>query len=157
METWLSPDKSQDKYGGMHREILKEQKICLSSVDWEQLIDPTNVNQSLLTWENYFMESCIPKGVLPKRKNLPWLSKNIRQAMQKRNNVYKRAKLSGCSQLWNKFRTMRNKVTTMLRNSKQAFFNRNVNTTNKKQFWKTMKYMRLDKSTIPVDSFTGRQ
>ena len=96
----------------------------LSSVDWEQLIDPTDVNQSLLTWENYFMnvmESCIPKGILPKRKNLPWLSKNIRRAMQKRNNVYKRAKLSGCSQLWNKFRTMRNRVTTMLRNSKQAF------------------------------------
>ena len=65
----------------------------LSSVDWEQLIDPTDVNQSLLTWENYFMnvmESCIPKGILPKRKNLPWLSKNIRRAMQKRNNVYKK-------------------------------------------------------------------
>ena len=37
---------------------------------------------------------------------------------------------------------MRNKVTTMLRNSKQVFLNGNVNTTNKKQFWKTMKYMR---------------
>ena len=67
-------------------------KDMLSIVDWEQLIDPTDVNQSLLTWENYYMnvmESCIPKGILPKR-----------------------------------------------------------NTTNKKQFWKTMKYMRLDKSTI---------
>ena len=30
-------------------------KDMLSSVDWEQLIDPTDVNQSLLTWENYFM------------------------------------------------------------------------------------------------------
>ena len=62
----------------------------LSSVDWEQLIDPTDINQSLLTWENYFrnvMESCMPKGILPKRKNLPWLSKNIRWAMQKRNNI----------------------------------------------------------------------
>ena len=36
----------------------------LSSLDWEQLIDPTDINQSLLIWENYFMnvmESCIPK------------------------------------------------------------------------------------------------
>ena len=32
-------------------------------------------------------------------------------------------------------------------------FNRNVNTTNTKQFWKTMKYMRSDKSTILT--FTG--
>ena len=27
----------------------------LSSVDWDQLIDPTDVNQSLLNWEQYFM------------------------------------------------------------------------------------------------------
>ena len=57
----------------------------------------------------------------------------------------------------NKFRTMRNKVTTMLRNSKQVFLNGNVNTTNKKQFWKTMKYMRLDKSTIPTLSLDDNE
>ena len=130
----------------------------LSSVDWDQLIDPTDVNQSLLNWEQYFMnvmESCIPKGVLPRRKNVPWLSKNMHRAMQKRNNMYRRAKLSGSAQLWNKFRTMRNKVTAMLRTSKQSFFNRNVNTSNKKQFWKTMKYMRAGKSTIPTLSLDG--
>ena len=65
--------------------------------------------------------------------------------------------LSGCSQVWKMFRTMKNKVTTMLRNSKQAFFNRNVNTTNKKQFWKTVKYMRLDKSTILTVSLDENQ
>ena len=50
----------------------------LSSVDWDQLIDPTDVNQSLLNWKQYFMnvmESCILKGVLPRRKNVPWLSR----------------------------------------------------------------------------------
>ena len=45
----------------------------------------------------------------------------------------------------------------MLQNSKQAFFNRNVNTTNKKQFWKTVKYMRLDKSTILTVSLDDNQ
>ena len=55
------------------------------------------------------------------------------------------------------FRTMRNKVTTMLQNSKQGFFNRNVNTTNKKQFWKTVKYRRLDKSTILTVSLDDNQ
>ena len=72
----------------------------LSSVNWEQLIDHNDVNESLVTWENYFMnvmESCIPKGILFKRKNIPWLSKNIRWARQKRNNIYRWAKLSECS------------------------------------------------------------
>ena len=43
----------------------------------------------------------------------------------------RKARLSGSSQCWNMFRTMRNKVTTMLRTSKQSFFNRNVNAFNK--------------------------
>jgi len=33
------------------------------------------------------MESCIPKCVLPRRKNVPWLSRNIHQAMQKGCNM----------------------------------------------------------------------
>lgn len=70
--------------------------------------------------------------------------------MQRSNNIHRKAKLAGTSQLWNKFKTMRNEVTTMLRNSKQLFFNRNVNTMDKKQFWKTMKYMRTEHSTIPT-------
>ena len=32
----------------------------LSSVDWDQLIDPTDVNQSLLNWEQYFMNVMNP-------------------------------------------------------------------------------------------------
>ena len=61
--------------------------------------------------------------------------------------MHRRAKLSGSPQLWNKFKTMRNKVTSMLCNSKQLFFNRNVNEMDKKQFWKTM---RTDQSIIPT-------
>ena len=43
----------------------------LSSVDWDQMIDSTNVSQSLLHWEQCFinvMVSCVSKGMLPKRK-----------------------------------------------------------------------------------------
>ena len=64
--------------------------------------------------------------------------------------MHSRAKLSGSPQLWNKFKTMRNKVTSMLHNSKHLFFDRNVNTKDKKQFWKTIKYMRTEPSTIPT-------
>jgi len=61
-------------------------------VDWEQLIDHNDVNQSLGTWENYFRNPVYPR-VFPKRKNLPWLSNNIPQPMQKMNNIYRRATL----------------------------------------------------------------
>jgi len=53
-------------------EILKE--LMMSSINWGHLIDPNDIDRSLLTWDQYFMDvigSCIPKGVLPRRKNVP--------------------------------------------------------------------------------------
>ena len=47
---------------------------------------------------------------------------------------------------------MRNKVTSILRNSKQSFFSRNINTGNKNRFWKTMKLFREDSAAIPSRS-----
>ena len=124
----------------------------LTDTNWEQLLDTPDVNQALQNWESIFMsimESCIPKCTLPRRKNLPWLSKNLKRAMQKRNTLFRRAKSSGSAEIWRKYKGMRNKVTSMLRDSKQSFFTRHINNGNKKQFWKTMKYLRKEQSTIP--------
>ena len=124
----------------------------LADVDWEQLLDTPDVDLALQNWESSFMsimENCIPKCTLPRRKNLPWLSKNLKRAMQKRNTLFKKAKSSGSAVLQRKYKRMRNKVTAILRNSKQSFFARNINNGSKKKFWKTMKYLRKDQSTIP--------
>ena len=37
----------------------------------------------------------------------------------------------------------------MLRNLKQLFFARNINNSNRKRFWKTMKYLIKELPTIP--------
>ena len=107
----------------------------LTDTNWEQLLDTPDVNQALQNWESTFMsimESCIPKCTLPRRKNLPWLSKNLKRAMQKRNTLFRRAKSSGSAEIWRKYKGMRNKVTSMLRDSKQSFFTRHINNGNKK-------------------------
>ena len=55
----------------------------LSEVDWDDIKDESDVNKSLRNWESCFMEimeKCIPKGMLPRRKNLPWLTKNLFRA-----------------------------------------------------------------------------
>ena len=45
----------------------------------------------------------------------------------------------------------------MLRQSKQAFFANNLSISNKKLFWKTMKYLRKGQSTIPTLSHNGQE
>ena len=74
--------------------------------------------------------------------------KKLKMCNAKRNNLFRSA--SGSTELWRKYKRMRNKVTSILKNSKQSFFARNINSGNKKQFWKTMKYLRKEQSTIPT-------
>ena len=129
-------------------------KACelINSTDWDALIVDNDVSLSLQNWEQCFlqiMDVCIPKGTLPKRQNLPWLSKNLLRAMRKRNRLYKRAKRSGAP-----VHMTRNKVVMMLRTDKKLFFN-NLNAANNKQFWKTMKYLRKEQSSVPVLSHAG--
>ena len=62
----------------------------MADANWEQLLEIPDVNQALQSWENALkttVETCIPKGVLPTRMNLPWLSKNLKRAMQKRKHA----------------------------------------------------------------------
>ena len=93
----------------------------------------------------HIMNESIPKGTLPKRQNLPWLPKNLLQTMRKRNYLYRRAKTTGVPRDMGQYRTARNKTVTMLCNAKKDFFNK-LNTADRKQFWKTMKYLRRSKT-----------
>ena len=84
------------------------------------------------------MEECIPQQELKKkRRNLPWLTKNVVRHMQKRNNMFPRAKRSKNPTHFAKYKKIRNNVTTMLRSAKQSYFN-SLTSANSKQFWKTV-------------------
>ena len=92
------------------------------------------------------MEKCIPKGKIPERENLPWLTKDL--MMKKRNRYFRRAKSSTTYTGAVKYRKMRNKVVTKLREAKNAFFRKLK--PNSKDFWKTIKCLNRDKLSIPT-------
>jgi len=81
-----------------------------------------------------------PMCTLPRCNNLPWLSKNLQRAMKK----------------WNKRNTRMCETRLHLysENCKQSFFARNIN--NGERFWKTMKYLRKEHSTIPILQLDGK-
>ena len=91
-----------------------------TELDPSAIVVDEHVNASWKNWNNEFMkvmELCIPHGRLPRRKNLPWLSKPIIQLIKKRNYFFK--KLSIYVQ---KYKHARNKVVSLLRNSRKKFF-----------------------------------
>ena len=53
-------------------------KACemIDDTDWDRLLTD-NINESLGNWQAKFMgiiEDCVPKKVLPKQRNLPWMT-----------------------------------------------------------------------------------
>ena len=105
-----------------------------------------DINLSWSRWHTNFMgimEECILKKTLASQKNLPWLSKNIRNAMRNRNSLYKKTAYSA------KYKAACNRVINMLCRAKANYF-RNLNPRDSKQFWKAVKYLKKQQCTIPT-------
>ena len=81
------------------------------------------------------MEECIPKAKILPRRNRPWLTKRLRQAIRRKNALYKRAKMTGN---FSKYHAYGNKVTASLTQAKMKYFQK-LNPKDWKQFWKTCK------------------
>ena len=65
----------------------------LSDRNLDALIEPSDVNLSWSKWKYSFLEVmdiCIPKSYLPKRHNLPWLTKSLIQLIKKKNHLFRK-------------------------------------------------------------------
>ena len=95
------------------------------------------------------ISACIPQQSLTRRRNVPWLTKNITRHIRKRNAAFQAARKSGKPDKHSKFKKLRNKVVKLMRNAKSSYFQR-LNPRDKKQFWKAVKHVNKQQSTIPT-------
>ena len=129
-------------------------KACqmAEETDWDTPLHEDDIDRSAINWHKRFMEimiACISRKSLRRRRNLPWLTKNIIQHIRKRNAAFQAAKNSAKTEKYSKFRKLRNEVVSMLRNAKSSYFKK-INPHNKKQFWKSIKYLSKQQSGIPA-------
>ena len=131
----------------------------LDCLDWDSLL-PSEINACWSAWRNYFMqamEMCIPCAVAKVKKRPPWINQEILSAIRKRDITFRVAKSSGKSSDRAKYNRKRNQVVDMIRESKKAYFNHNLNGVNAKSFWKTVRMLNnSDISSIPTLSEWGR-
>ena len=84
----------------------------LCETNFDEILDPTDVPRRGSQFKAVFleiMEQCVPKAVLPQRRNLPWLTKEILQLIKKRNYYFKKAHSNGNSSDLLKFKQLQNK------------------------------------------------
>ena len=122
----------------------------LFEVDWDRIITD-DVDSSWLNWQSKFleiMEICIPKKVLSsKRRNLPWLTKRIVQAMRRRNALFKQAMRNRADSDYAKYHEARNNVVSSLRSAKSGYFHK---PSYSKKFWQAVKCLNKNCSSIPT-------
>ena len=101
------------------------------------------------------MEQCIPKKVLPsKRRNLPWLNKHLIQSMRRRNCLFRNMKRSNNLIYKKQYKWVRNNVTYQLRQAKKKYF-QNLNPSNAKHFWKTVKTLSKPNNCVSFLTHNG--
>ena len=91
----------------------------------------------------------IPRKVLQPRHNLPWLNKGIIPSICRRDDLIKRAKNSPKDK--GRYKRARNRVESQLRDAKMDYFHK-LNPSNPKQFWKSVKILNKQNSSIPIQS-----
>ena len=121
----------------------------INETDWDSLLPSDDIDLATTNWHNTFIEACISQQTLKKKRNVPWLNKNIIRHIRKRNAAFKATKTSNSLSVNYKYKKLRNKVVMLLRKSKKSYFQK-LNPRNKKEFWKAVKFLSNYQSTIPT-------
>ena len=72
----------------------------------------------------------------------PWITCNIKGKNRQRKRLYRKARLTGKEQHWSRFRSLRNEVTTLIRESKTNHVNKikaslKLGNLTSRDWWKT--------------------
>ena len=119
----------------------------IDEFNWDSILTQ-DIELSWKQWHQLFMSiiaESIPNKGIPTRRNLPWLSKSIIKAMKKQNLFLKGQKD------WNLHRCklVSNCMLAQLRIAKRNYFQA-LNPKNSKKFWKAMKFLNMNKQSIPT-------
>ena len=134
---------------------FNQMKYSLDNFPWHSCFD----NDINVMWNRVetFIKSCIdnsvPKKVVKKNKNLPWMSKEIRKLCTKKKMLYKRAKLSKSAVVQQQFKDCSNRLKAMVRKSHSRYtysISENFKS-NPKKFWS---YIASTKKSSDNFSFT---
>ena len=131
---------------------FEKAKNLLLDIDFNKLLVTSDIQLSWTCFKHTFldiMESCIPRTVLPNRRNLPWLNKKIIQLIRRRNCYFRKAHFNGKAEDLEKFKQLRNRIVTELRRAKQTFFTQ-LHPRNQKEFWKVVKSLNSKTNSIPI-------
>ena len=92
-----------------------------------------------------------PGVMVKEERDTPWLNQHIIRGIRECNNAFQNS--PNCNSA-KRCKVLCNSVTSMIHKSRANYF-KNLNPSNMKQFWKTIKYLKKQRSTIPTLSVSN--
>ena len=125
----------------------------LQGAKWES--DNQNIDDMWDQWKKVFLGIVDRHAPIVRcrvrKKSLPWIDANIRKNMRKRNLLHNRAKRTSSAELWDRYRSLRNKVTGELRQAKRSFFVSLTSKSSRRGTWKHLnRLLGRGKGSAPV-------
>ena len=122
-------------------------RMKAAATDWASLFH-NNLNVYVSNITNHLIsiaKECIPnKTVRIRPSDPPWLTCYIKRYIRKRKRAYRKAKQTNSRINWNKFKKLRNKVVSLIRESKQVHIDKISNklksdSLSSKNWWSILK------------------
>ena len=101
------------------------------------------------------MEICILHAIIKCKRNVPWMNSAIGKEIKKRDSLFRAATRSGKPGDRIKYNSQRNKVVSMIRQSKRSFFDKMDSAGNSNNFWKFVRRLNHQQSLIPTLECNG--
>ena len=131
-----SPDdvhSSRNQYKTKETRLINDQTLqhfsnALSSASWDDIVNDDDVHHSYRKFVNVFSETfnssfTVRPGSPPqKRKHKPWMTKGLVNACKKKNLLYKRFLTSRSSTSKIRYKTYKNKLTSILRYCEKQYY-----------------------------------
>ena len=127
----------------------------LSSTTWDTLLS-SDIDSSWSALKARFlqvMHSCIPSKLRSYSAIPPWINRSLTAKMRTRQRLYRKVKSSSAS-LMSSYRSLRNSISSSLKNSKASFFHSLFHAPPSK-FWSFAKSLHRTSSSIPSLSANG--
>ena len=113
---------------------------------WENVLTVDNVNDKVTVFENVFTElldtfAPYKTFTIKKPNSTPWLTSEISEVMRERDSNKAHFNKTGKLPYHNKYKFLRNKVTSMMRQSQKDLFNNTINSKvkNSRDFYSAIK------------------
>ena len=117
----------------------------MCKVNWCTITTHINIDNAVNDFENKFAEVANRHAPLRKKRVRhtlsPWLTDDIVKTMRDRDDVKKRASIAKSPQLWDEYRNLRNKVNSMIKQSKKNFISDEIQSKDPKKIWKGLKHI----------------